>query len=121
MNCMKCGREVGQDQAFCQDCLAEMEKYPVKPGAVVQLPAQSVESTPKKQTHRRPVLSAEEQIQLLKRRNRGLILALLLTAVLMAFFALATFKLIEDNYPLKIVGQNYSTVEETETSSGTTP
>ena len=38
MYCMKCGREIEDGQAFCGDCLAVMEKYPVKPGTAVILP-----------------------------------------------------------------------------------
>ena len=35
MSCMKCGKEVSEDQVFCPECLAEMERYPVKPGTPV--------------------------------------------------------------------------------------
>lgn len=116
MNCMKCGREVEQDQIFCQDCLAEMEKYPVKPGTVVQLPALSAEQQPKKQPHhRRPVLTAEEQVKRLKKKTRRLALALILTSVLAVFFALLAFDILEKTAAHKLLGQNYSTIVETTT------
>ena len=35
MNCMKCGRETQNEKVFCEDCLLEMEKYPVRAGSVV--------------------------------------------------------------------------------------
>lgn len=38
MNCMKCGTEIEESQVFCDDCLAVMEKYPVKPDVAVHLP-----------------------------------------------------------------------------------
>lgn len=38
MSCMKCGKEVSAGQVFCDECLLEMEKYPVKPGTPVLLP-----------------------------------------------------------------------------------
>ena len=38
MNCMKCGREIGDDQAFCSGCLELMAQHPVKPDVVVNLP-----------------------------------------------------------------------------------
>ena len=41
MSCMKCGKEVSEDQVFCPECLAEMERYPVKPGTPVLLPHRS--------------------------------------------------------------------------------
>ena len=37
MNCMKCGREIGENRVFCDLCLADMEKYPIKPGIAIQL------------------------------------------------------------------------------------
>ena len=30
MGCMKCGKDITDDNVFCADCLQEMEKYPVK-------------------------------------------------------------------------------------------
>ena len=38
MNCVKCGREIPEDQVFCEICLTEMENYPVKPGTAVHIP-----------------------------------------------------------------------------------
>ena len=38
MRCMKCGKETSDSQVFCDSCLEVMEKYPVKPDTVVQLP-----------------------------------------------------------------------------------
>lgn len=39
LNCLKCGREIEEGQVFCNDCLVQMAKYPVKPGTAVQLPS----------------------------------------------------------------------------------
>ena len=115
MNCMKCGREVEQNQIFCPDCLAEMEKYPIKPGTVVQLPAQSTEALPKKQFHhRRPILSLDEQVARLKKSVHGLVLALILTGALAIFFAMLSFRILETIDGQKLLGQNYSTVEQTD-------
>ena len=36
--CLKCRREIAEGQVFCDDCLAQMKKYPVKPGTPVNLP-----------------------------------------------------------------------------------
>lgn len=38
MHCMKCGKEISEEQVFCEDCLAVMEQYPVKPDTPVQIP-----------------------------------------------------------------------------------
>jgi hypothetical protein len=56
---MKCGREIDESQVFCTECLDEMERYPVKPGTVVQLPVRPKEIPVRKTTRRRPQLSPE--------------------------------------------------------------
>ena len=38
MNCMKCGAEIKGEQVFCDECLTQMARYPVRPNVVVQLP-----------------------------------------------------------------------------------
>ncbi len=38
MNCMRCGIEIEEPDVFCADCLADMERHPVKPGTPIQLP-----------------------------------------------------------------------------------
>lgn len=112
MNCMKCGKETQSDQIFCTECLAIMEKYPVKPGAVVQIPAQP----PKKQQHhRRPVLSAEEQVKRLTRRVHTLTLTVILTCTIAIFFALMAFDILEKYNMESLLGRNYSVVGEAET------
>ena len=62
MSCMKCGKEVSAGQVFCDDCLLEMEKYPVKPGTPVLLPNRS--ATPVVHKHRfyRRQRKPEEQL-----------------------------------------------------------
>ena len=58
---MKCGREIPVGQVFCDECLEDMEKYPVKPGTAVQLPARPKPAPVKKSfIRRRPALSLEE-------------------------------------------------------------
>lgn len=106
MNCMRCGREIRDGQVFCPECLAEMEKCPVKPDAPVRLPRRPDADL------RRPVRkkgpSEEEQIRILKKRVR--ILGLLLAAALVVIILLSipTIRnLVEDNINI-LPGQNYS-------------
>ena len=113
MNCMKCGREIGEDQVFCSKCLEAMEKSPVNSDVVVMLPVRS--DTPvKKYSPRKKPLSLEEQILRLKRRNRWLTAAvcLLLTlAIVLAMISIDVFRQLDVQ---KFLGQNYSTVETAE-------
>lgn len=107
MNCMKCGREVTEDNVFCADCLLEMEKYPVDPGTVVLLPRRRESSIPKKQVKRHAPVP-EEQIASL--RKRILILTLLLMACITAIVLMfePTMHYIRDEH--FEIGQNYSSV-----------
>lgn len=117
MQCMKCGREVEAEQVFCAECLAGTEKYPVKPGTVVQLPPRTDQNPAKKQTvhHRKPVLPPEDQVKLLRKRVRVLALALVLAlAALTALIYLSVKDILSEDTKF-LPGQNYSSI----TSTGT--
>jgi uncharacterized OB-fold protein len=104
--CPKCGREAAENMAFCPECLAEMEKYPVKTGVVVLLPQH--DNTPKPAKRRYASASCEEQLVKLKRRVSALTLALILTlgaAGILGWMAATDF--LQDT-PVKLPGQNYS-------------
>ena len=107
MGCIKCGRDTVSEQVFCPDCLAEMEKYPVRPGTVVQLPTRKGSAAVKKPTKKRAI-PLEEQVKLLKKRVRNLTIALLIAAALAAALAVPAMEhLMEDQFK---IGQNYNTV-----------
>lgn len=118
MLCMKCGRELETEQAFCDDCLAEMEKYPVKPGTVVQLPPQRQEPVVKKQTnHRRhPAVPLEDQVKRLKRRVAALSCALVLALAAAAGLGYLAAKEYIDYHTGFLPGQNYSSMTPAETT-----
>lgn len=107
MNCLKCGQETQAENVFCQNCLLEMEKYPVRPGTVVQLPRRREPSLLKK-IPKRHVPTQEEQI--LSLRKTVMILSVLL-AVCIGVIALMfkpTMHYVLDEHVE--IGQNYSTV-----------
>ena len=107
-NCLKCGRPCAEDQTFCPECLADMEKYPVKPGVVVLLPQQS--RTPKPTSRRRHTgPSPEEQIAKLKKQVIALWVALVLAlgaAGGLGWLAVADY--LEEEASKLLPGQNYS-------------
>ena len=61
MHCMKCGREIPEG-VFCEDCLSVMEKYPVKPNTVVQIPNRDKVTQARKGSHRRKDLTEKEKL-----------------------------------------------------------
>jgi len=119
MNCMKCGREFEESGVFCPECVAEMEKYPVRPGTVVQLPRQNFQPAQKKPPQKkRPTMSLEEQVKLLRRWARMLAVALVLCIVLLVGVGyLAVQQYLNQEEPEFLPGQNYSA----ETLPSTTP
>ena len=64
MYCMKCGKEIKENQVFCEACLVTMGKYPVKPGTVVRLPQRkSAPAAKKSNSRRRTQIPPEEQVK----------------------------------------------------------
>ena len=117
MYCMKCGREIEDGQAFCGDCLAVMEKYPVKPGTAVILPKRRRDLTVmKRPSVRRKTLTPEERILKMRRALRGWIIAWIVTFLLLcaALYPAILYIREENHFGL---GQNYSVFTDTETAA----
>ena len=110
MNCMKCGREIEENQAFCPKCLAQMANSPVKPDIVIKLPNRQ-DSAVKKPTPSKRVLTPEEQIRHLKRTNRRLIITLCLMAILISLLTFLSIDYFKKLDVQRFLGQNYSTIE----------
>ena len=117
MNCMKCGRETAEEQVFCQQCLEEMEKYPVKPGTVIHLPRRGEETAVKKTHQRRKAPpSPEEQVKSLKKNIRTLLVMLLISTILLVVSGyFAVVHLLENDISF-LPGQNYSSITQTDTT-----
>lgn len=114
MQCLKCGREIPSEQVFCPACLTEMEKYPVKPGTVVNIPRRPSQSPAKKAPgHRYPAVPMEEQVQKLKKRVTVLIFALILALAVIAGLCWLGVKQYFSQENKLLPGQNYSSVTDT--------
>ena len=109
MVCMKCGSKMESEQAFCQDCLLEMEKYPVKPGTAVQLPIRKETPAVRKNINRRRTVSPEEQVVRLKKQIWFLSGALVVTLALVIAMAHPAANYFIRKYHLR-PGQNYNTI-----------
>lgn len=111
MNCMKCGRDIKENQVFCDVCLTDMEKYPVRPDVAVQIPHRT-EPQPSRKAHlrKRQVLTVEEQLAALKKKYRRLLAVaggMLLLIVALGILAGTTIHELDVQ---KFLGQNYSSV-----------
>ena len=114
MNCMKCGAELKTSGVFCEDCLADMEKYPVKPNIKVQLPRRDLPAAPKKRSRKQKYAKPEDQIRHLKKVRNRLIVLLLAMSLALCLAAAAVIKLLDISMEDFDIGQNYGTIAETE-------
>lgn len=106
MNCMRCGRDIPLGQAFCKECLADMEQHPVKPDTPVQLPSPPPPVQHKTRTHNRKQKKPEEQLVSLRKRMRLQTLVFILVVLLLIgstlYFAYKLYS--TQNF---LPGQNY--------------
>ena len=91
MYCLKCGREVEDQQVYCAGCLEIMDRYPVKPGTPVQLPKKNPIAAQKKQ-NRRNAPSMEDQLRHLRRIVKTLVLLLLAVSLVAGYFIYQYFQ-----------------------------
>ena len=115
MQCMKCGREIPVGDVFCQECLDDMKRYPVKPGTAVHIPKQQ----PKKPQERRPVMTPERKVEVLSRRVRVLSWLLTLAVALAICLGALTLSMIREGDTGFAIGQNYSAGLQTESTDAT--
>lgn len=111
MHCLKCGKETGENQVFCDGCIAVMDRYPVKRNIRVQLPNRTEPTPAKKPVLKKKEPTPEEKIAQLQKAIRVLLISLI--AVILAFslsVALLIDALSAEDTKASI-GQNYSTVE----------
>ena len=112
MFCLKCGKEVSEKAVFCQQCLSEMNRYPVKPDTKFFLPKHTAPSVVKKAPPRKKVLSPEERISRMKKAIQALSLVLAVTMMALALSVALLFDSVTSETPEDAIGQNYGTIEQ---------
>ena len=96
MSCMRCGKETKEDQAFCDECLEEMERYPIKPGTPIQLPLRD-DTPPVRRTRFRLAESKwKDKIFLLKYIIVWLVIVIVLLAAALALCICMLLKITPD-------------------------
>ena len=121
MKCLKCGRETGQ--TFCEGCLEDMDRHPVKPGTIVQLPKDRSTSYTRRNQNWQPMISLETRVEK-QRQTIRLLSVTVVVLLLMLIGCCITLLWTLQSQSRPSVGQNYSTVtkatEETGNSVTTT-
>lgn len=99
MGCIKCGKAVTGNAEFCEECLVDMERNPVKPGTPVILPKRN--ELPTVKHTRKKALKPEAQVASLKRAVRILcVLSALLLIIAAAAIVLILYLLEVSPTPL---------------------
>ena len=113
MQCMKCSREIPAGEVFCEECLAEMAAYPIKPGTVVTLPNRPKQAASRKTIGHRPAVTLEQQVKKQGKIIRTLSWLLTLSTALLIGVGALTVSLLTDDTDRALTGQNYSAEGET--------
>ena len=111
MNCVKCGREIEEDQVFCETCLDEMQQYPVKPDVAIHIPSHKHEEESKKVNTRKKLLTPSEQILKLRRKVLRLRILILVLVLLCGCLGYVVARTVEELDFQRLLGQNYHTEE----------
>lgn len=114
MYCMKCGREIKDHQVFCQQCLEDMAKNPVKPGTPVQLPVRPASNTSRRSAVRKKAPSAEEQLKGLRGLLRGMALGIAALILALGVTVSALVHALQTPDSQQTIGQNYITATPTD-------
>lgn len=107
MNCMRCGTKIASDSVFCSECLADMEKHPVKPGTPINLPRREKLQTPKRTKKR--FQKPEDHIHALRKLVAGLMTLVIILALALTVCVYMLINQPDPNNNNGLPGQNYGT------------
>ena len=115
MKCLRCGREMENEQVFCFLCESVMVKHPVKPNTVVTIPDRTarVRPAPVRKSARPEEDTAHLHRTILQLR---LWVCMLLAALMLCMAVLTWQELNQRDKPA--IGQNYSSITVPSTGEG---
>ena len=108
MNCLKCGKEIKDQNVFCPHCLEGMKQYPVKSDIHVQLPNRTEESVLKKSWRKRKSLTISEKLNRLHNANRWLMAAVILLVLLLTVTTAYLAHTLHNQQRQPDIGKNYT-------------
>lgn len=117
MRCLKCGKEIAEKEVFCEECLAVMAKFPVKPETKIFLPVNTAPTVVKKNIQRRRILSPEERIFRLKKVILWLTVSLLITVLSLVLSITLLVDSLSGEKAETAIGQNYGTMTDSSTEN----
>lgn len=118
MACLKCGKEVSSGQVFCEECLLEMDKYPVKPGTPVMLPNRLAAPVVHKHRLHRRQRKPEEQLSVYKNWLTFFCVFCCVLTVALTLSVMLNLQLMGNKNINILPGQNYTPSETIDTTPG---
>lgn len=109
MYCMKCGKEIGEERVFCDECLELMSQYPVRQGTPVHLPS-AVPSAEKKVAPKKRQPTPEERLARFQAATRWLAVALVSTLLILSITISLLVNSLNTPAAANDIGKNYNTV-----------
>ena len=113
MKCLRCARETAGQQVFCNTCLDDMARYPVKSDTPIYLPVRKPKDTPRRTARRfRRERSTEETVAILRKRVR-ILTALVVILVMMLSAAITGVWLAKNqgaDLSIYDIGQNFQNI-----------
>ena len=114
MWCLKCGKDTKDEHVFCPECLAGMENYPVRRDVHIQLPNHTARNNAKKNAKKKRTPSPEEMVEILRSRNRRLLLVILVLTLALGATVYALLPGTEAPDIVENWGKNYTVETPTE-------
>ena len=100
--CLKCGKQASEHDAFCSECLEDMQRYPIKPGTAFQILPR-----PSRKAIARELSPTDQIANLRSTKNRLIAMLVTMTALLLVLALLLLYNL--DNQPqTPQIGRNYT-------------
>lgn len=84
MNCIRCGKETEENHVFCDECLKDMEQYPVKPGTPIVLPNPEERTVTKRASFKVAASKWEDRVFRLKYTIFWLVMICLMLSIALA-------------------------------------
>ena len=113
MKCMRCARETAPQQVFCNACLEDMARYPVRSDTPIYLPVRKPKEAPRKKSRRfRRERTAEEMVMILRKRVKVLTAITVILVMILSAATAGVWLAKKQGADLSIpnIGQNFKTV-----------
>lgn len=113
MKCMRCARETAPQQVFCNACLENMARYPVRSDTPIYLPVRKPKEAPRKKSRRfRRERTAEEMVMILRKRVKVLTAITVILVMMLSAATAGVWLAKKQGADLSIpnIGQNFKTV-----------